>query len=186
MIRRTTLAILCFSALAIVGLCLASFSRAFAFVPAESDDYLCMLLVAEGQLEIRQSRLGEVAPFPEEVQTGVSSYFVDFKNRLRRDLRPSSHFDGRSLYHKTRSRLTVEQAPTPSHPKRVRRKLLHSAATGFPIWLTVPALLAYPAIAFIRGPLRRWRWRRKGCCRNCGYDLTGNTSGVCPECGKPI
>ena len=68
MIRRTTLAILCFSALAIVGLCLASFSRAFAFVPAESDDYLCMLLVAEGQLEIRQSRLGEVAPFPEEVQ----------------------------------------------------------------------------------------------------------------------
>ena len=20
-------------------------------------------------------------------------------------------------------------------------------------------------------------------CRNCGYDLTGNTSGVCPECG---
>ena len=22
-------------------------------------------------------------------------------------------------------------------------------------------------------------------CRNCGYDLRGNTSGVCPECGKP-
>ncbi len=24
----------------------------------------------------------------------------------------------------------------------------------------------------------------KGHCRNCGYDLTGNESGVCPECGK--
>jgi hypothetical protein len=27
--------------------------------------------------------------------------------------------------------------------------------------------------------------RRNSCglCRHCGYDLTGNTSGVCPECG---
>ena len=23
-------------------------------------------------------------------------------------------------------------------------------------------------------------------CRQCGYDLTGNASGVCPECGTPI
>jgi hypothetical protein len=25
-----------------------------------------------------------------------------------------------------------------------------------------------------------------GCCRACGYDLTGNTSGRCPECGREI
>jgi hypothetical protein len=25
-----------------------------------------------------------------------------------------------------------------------------------------------------------------GCCRHCGYDLTGNVSGVCPECGNPV
>ena len=25
-----------------------------------------------------------------------------------------------------------------------------------------------------------------GICRRCGYDLTGNTSGVCPECGTVI
>jgi hypothetical protein len=25
-----------------------------------------------------------------------------------------------------------------------------------------------------------------GQCRSCGYDLTGNTSGVCPECGKKL
>lgn len=31
------------------------------------------------------------------------------------------------------------------------------------------------------------RWFRRpvlsGCCRQCGYNLTGNVSGVCPECG---
>ncbi|GMU22180.1 MAG: hypothetical protein AMXMBFR13_22680 [Phycisphaerae bacterium] len=25
-----------------------------------------------------------------------------------------------------------------------------------------------------------------GCCSQCGYDLTGNVSGVCPECGQPV
>lgn len=25
-----------------------------------------------------------------------------------------------------------------------------------------------------------------GACLNCGYDLTGSRSGVCPECGTPI
>ena len=31
--------------------------------------------------------------------------------------------------------------------------------------------------------------RRKivaGFCRRCGYNLTGNVSGICPECGTPI
>ncbi|HXE55512.1 MAG TPA: hypothetical protein VN541_20985 [Tepidisphaeraceae bacterium] len=27
---------------------------------------------------------------------------------------------------------------------------------------------------------------RAGLCRECGYNLTGNTSGVCPECGAVI
>jgi rubrerythrin len=25
-----------------------------------------------------------------------------------------------------------------------------------------------------------------GQCRKCGYDLTGNVSGVCPECGEAV
>jgi hypothetical protein len=52
-----------------------------------------------------------------------------------------------------------------------------------PIWMLSSLLAVYPAIAFIRGPLRRHRRRRKGLCLKCGYDLTGNVSGVCPECG---
>src|SRR2546423_2345445 len=45
-------------------------------------------------------------------------------------------------------------------------------------------------------PLARlWAWRarrrerrrlRKGLCRRCAYDLRGNTSAVCPECGTAI
>ena len=34
-----------------------------------------------------------------------------------------------------------------------------------------------------------WRSKRRkppGTCRVCGYNLTANTSGVCPECGTPV
>jgi hypothetical protein len=34
-----------------------------------------------------------------------------------------------------------------------------------------------------------WRKTRafpEGRCRHCGYNLIGNTSGICPECGTPI
>jgi len=30
------------------------------------------------------------------------------------------------------------------------------------------------------------RRMRRGQCSKCGYDLTANTSGICPECGTPI
>ncbi len=52
-----------------------------------------------------------------------------------------------------------------------------------PLWTVVALLFAHPAVAFIRGPLRRRRRHRRNQCVNCGYDRTGNTSGVCPECG---
>jgi hypothetical protein len=32
----------------------------------------------------------------------------------------------------------------------------------------------------------RRRRLSQGKCPNCCYDLTGNTSGVCPECGTPV
>lgn len=56
------------------------------------------------------------------------------------------------------------------------------------LWLTLhSALLAtHPTIAFTRGPMLRWRRRRKGWCLKCGYDLTGNVTGACPECGARV
>jgi hypothetical protein len=52
-----------------------------------------------------------------------------------------------------------------------------------PQWV-VPAVLGpLPAARIVR-----WRRLRRrpptNTCGGCGYDLTGNVSGVCPECGK--
>lgn len=47
----------------------------------------------------------------------------------------------------------------------------------------------YPTLALIRGAVRsrrRWRRRRRRLCVKCAYNLTGNVSGVCPECGMKI
>ena len=61
-----------------------------------------------------------------------------------------------------------------------------AAAYRWQILGLAAALATYPTIAFIRGPLRRWRRRKRGECVRCGYNLTGNVSGVCPECGTEI
>ncbi|MCC6359139.1 MAG: hypothetical protein IT450_10360 [Phycisphaerales bacterium] len=51
-----------------------------------------------------------------------------------------------------------------------------------PLWLLF-VLFGAPAA---------WIWRRDcrrikpGRCPNCGYDLTGNVSGTCPECGRAV
>jgi hypothetical protein len=42
-----------------------------------------------------------------------------------------------------------------------------------------------PAFAFTRA-LRTRRRRMRGLCKSCGYNLTGNVSGVCPECGTLV
>ncbi len=63
---------------------------------------------------------------------------------------------------------------------------LFGVAVTIPIWFAILLLGTYPAFTFLRGPLRRWRRRHLGLCLKCGYDLTGNTTGICPECGVPV
>ncbi|MCG3125394.1 MAG: hypothetical protein CHACPFDD_00213 [Phycisphaerae bacterium] len=52
-------------------------------------------------------------------------------------------------------------------------------------WLAVLFLSVAPAVALASVTLRRLRRSRGGppCCVRCGYNLTGNVSGICPECG---
>ena len=54
----------------------------------------------------------------------------------------------------------------------------------------VRRLTTYPDIKLTPEQLQvRWemrpRWRTHGHCPRCRYNLTGNVSGVCPECGTP-
>jgi hypothetical protein len=51
---------------------------------------------------------------------------------------------------------------------------------GTPVWGTIWAWL------YVRLLNRLFRRMRLHCCSNCGYDLTGNVSGVCSECGKAV
>ncbi|UCE62367.1 MAG: hypothetical protein JSU63_11760 [Phycisphaerales bacterium] len=68
-------------------------------------------------------------------------------------------------------------------PRGVTHK---STALTAPLWAVVVLFGIYPAIVFIRGPRTRRQRKTKNLCADCGYDLTGNESGVCPECGWEV
>jgi hypothetical protein len=55
-----------------------------------------------------------------------------------------------------------------------------------PLWVPgwIFALLA--ALAACGDRLWGRRLARRGLCPNCGYNLTGNVSGVCSECGRAV
>jgi hypothetical protein len=55
-----------------------------------------------------------------------------------------------------------------------------AALAGFFFFLLLWAIKARRALC------ARLALRARACCANCSYDLTGNVSGVCPECGKKI
>ncbi len=69
---------------------------------------------------------------------------------------------------------------------------VHGRAGGGPFWrlmvtwwLLCLLFLVFPLIWVVT--LRVSRRRMAGLpCPQCSYDLTGNTSGVCPECGTPV
>ena len=57
--------------------------------------------------------------------------------------------------------------------------------TAIPLYPISTAFALLPLLWSI-GALRRWRRRREGRCVTCGYNLTSNTTGVCPECGTQV
>ncbi len=67
-------------------------------------------------------------------------------------------------------------------------KLIHGRYSGVrtthlfvPLWM--------PLLAVGSATILCWRRDRRyppGHCQKCGYDLTGNTSGACPECGVAV
>jgi hypothetical protein len=67
----------------------------------------------------------------------------------------------------------------------------HLSVSGFgnlPLMIGL-RLLGYVIPILIFGLLTRWYAPVRippGHCRKCGYNLTGNVSGVCPECGERV
>jgi hypothetical protein len=51
-----------------------------------------------------------------------------------------------------------------------------------PLWVVCPPLAALVLLM----ACRRRRYSADSPCYECGYDLTGNTSGRCPECGASV
>ncbi len=65
----------------------------------------------------------------------------------------------------------------------------HLWAIPLPFPLLTVLFATYPGFVYIRFCVRRHRRvvrQSQGLCVVCEYDLTGNVSGVCPECGTPI
>src|SRR5437899_651347 len=51
---------------------------------------------------------------------------------------------------------------------------------GLPLWMVWAGFLPVAGALWYLDPRRL-----PGHCPKCGYDLTGNTTGRCPECGRP-
>jgi Na+/melibiose symporter-like transporter len=57
--------------------------------------------------------------------------------------------------------------------------------------VAITVILCWAILLAFRKTIRRTLWRLLldhgiPCCTSCGYDLTGNESGICPECGEPV
>jgi hypothetical protein len=109
-----------------------------------------------------------------------------------RPLAADAHIDGRDVYY------TYSPVVTPD-PELVNcvGLMLRTCAEDWPTWRpdmelhktcgAVSLPLWIPTVLF--AALAAWHWRRTrpvppGHCPRCGYDLTGNVSGRCPECGE--
>lgn len=60
----------------------------------------------------------------------------------------------------------------------IQTSTFSSRAYWLPLWM--PLVVTAQCTALFVRTVRR---RRTASCPSCGYDLSGNTSGVCPECG---
>lgn len=54
------------------------------------------------------------------------------------------------------------------------------------VFTLLSSAIGVSAYCFFRAVKLRLPSKDDGCCQTCGYNLRGNTSGVCPECGAAV
>lgn len=99
-------------------------------------------------------------------------FWIASINLQHMHLRPLEHFDNPDLDRfglTLPSRWFVTECGETSHNGYI-----------LPLWMPLAAC-AVPTLILAH----RSRRPPPGHCRACGYNLFGNTSGACPECGKP-
>lgn len=62
----------------------------------------------------------------------------------------------------------------------------NSLMVVIPLWLPGVALVVVAGVPLVLCVRRVRRRRRLGECLECGYNLTHNVSGICPECGGAV
>ena len=81
-----------------------------------------------------------------------------------------------------RDLLTLEYFTARLDTTQVWRPFMARRVIVMPLWMCLVLPVVPTAVLF-------WRDRRRippGHCRACGYNLTGDVSGVCPECGVMV
>lgn len=68
-----------------------------------------------------------------------------------------------------------------SDPRILWLPELYGEGIGVPLWIPFVVIVVSSLVG-----VRRCRGHPPPHCQKCGYNLTGNVSGVCPECGRPI
>jgi len=83
---------------------------------------------------------------------------------------------------------SISEATTSAGPYAISIQITYSPRFSLPLWPVLLVTAVLPVLWMMR-EYRRRRGRRRtlnGLCAACGYSVTGNTSGTCPECGTPI
>ena len=143
------------------------------------------------------------------VDRGGTAYDCDENRTFCRVLKPESTVSAEVFPHEvnlTCSRVLFNVAPPSYEPGEVvdrrfagfrylSREMFHRRGgprvlriqhVAVPHWMPIVLFAAYPVTALVRGLARGWRRRhrrKRHRCVKCGYDLRGNVSGACPECG---
>jgi len=120
------------------------------------------------------------------IQSLRGSENLDEIKRLAEDpLQQPFEFASRPLKHPQPLRIGIRSA-VPWHGfvcRIVGFAYGHRYTAAVPMW-SIALVAAILPTTFAFGWVRRKK--PAGACGNCSYDLTGNTSGVCPECGTAV
>jgi hypothetical protein len=134
------------------------------------------------QLDFEQSQLKalDIAEMSREVAVGqLQARWLQRYNGLRfEDVEPDAEtrawIDRAKAANQNYMRVAALVRTMPVTPR---------VSYDLPLLFAAALAAALPAIWTVTTIRRLRRRRQHECCLACGYNLTGNTSGVCPECG---